>query len=216
MKSRYFLMSAVLLLATLALAAWFYPRLPAVIPTHWGPSGEADGFGPSATIFMWPALIAATMALFAVLPTVSPQKYGPENFEGTYWYIMLVLVGMFVYIEGAVLWAVLSGPVDMSRAMVGGVAVLLALIGNVMGKVRRNFWIGIRTPWTLASEKVWYATHRFAGKSMVLAAVLGVAGMLAGVTIKLCLAVIVGGAILPVIFSLVYYKRIERSGQLET
>jgi uncharacterized membrane protein len=89
-------------------------------------------------------------------------------------------------------------------------------MGNVMGKVRRNFWVGIRTPWTLASERVWNATHRFAGKAMVL---VGVAGLIVGLGSELYwawLAMILAGLLSPVLYSLIYYKRLERRGQLES
>ena len=104
----------------------------------------------------------------------------------------------------------------MNRAMFGGLAVFLGLLGNVMGKVRRNFWIGIRTPWTLASERVWYSTHRFAGKTMVLCAALSLAGVVAGLPLALCLTVLMAGPIVPVFYSLFFYKRLERKGNLET
>ena len=84
-----------------------------------------------------------------------------------------------------------------------------------MGKVRRNFWIGIRTPWTLASERVWYATHRFAAKTMVVGALLSLAGVIAGLPLSLCLVLALAGAIVPALYSLAAYKRLERSGNLE-
>jgi uncharacterized membrane protein len=105
---------------------------------------------------------------------------------------------------------------SMNRALFGGIAVFIGLLGNVMGKVRRNFWIGIRTPWTLASEKVWYSTHRFAGKTMVLGAILSLAGVVAGLPIGVCLALAIAGVLVPALYSLLVYKRLERSGSLDT
>jgi len=71
------------------------------------------------------------------------------------------------------LWAAVAGPIDITRALLAGVLLMLALIGNVLGKVRRNFWIGVRTPWTLANERVWNDTNRLAGRLFVAAAVVG-------------------------------------------
>ncbi|MES2150529.1 MAG: DUF1648 domain-containing protein [Pseudomonadota bacterium] len=215
MKTRYYLLCSILLLAALLLSALAYPQLPAQIPTHWNASGKADGFGPRQMIFMGPLLMAGAMALFAILPWLSPRRFAIEAFQATYWFIMLVVVGMFAYIDVATLWATQSGSMDAGRAMLGGIAVFMALIGNVMGKVRRNFWIGIRTPWTLASEKVWYATHRLAGKAMVAGALVCLLGVVLGVPVQLCIAALVAGPLLPLVYSLVYYKQLERSGKLE-
>jgi uncharacterized membrane protein len=85
----------------------------------------------------------------------------------------------------------------------------------VIGKVRRNFWLGIRTPWTLASERVWYATHRMAGKTMVGAGVLGLVALLVGLPEMLAIFLFIAGLLLPALYSLLYYKRLERSGGLE-
>ena len=92
----------------------------------------------------------------------------------------------------------------------------MALLGNVMGKVRSNFWIGIRTPWTLANQRVWYATHRFAAKTTVGGALLSFAGVLAGLPLWMCMAVLLAGPVIPAFYSLLVYRRLERKGNLET
>jgi uncharacterized membrane protein len=89
------------------------------------------------------------------------------------------------------------------------VAVFIGLLGNVMGKVRRNFWIGIRTPWTLASDRVWYATHRFAARTMVGSAALALAALLLGLPVWLCIGLPIAGTLLPAAYSLLLYRRIE-------
>jgi uncharacterized membrane protein len=87
-------------------------------------------------------------------------------------------------------------------------------MGNVMGKVRRNFFIGVRTPWTLANERVWYATHRFAAKSMVAAGILAFIAAITGAPFLICLVLILLGVLTPVVYSLICYKGLERRGQL--
>jgi uncharacterized membrane protein len=137
---------------------------------------------------------------------------------------MVLAVGFMAYVNILILWSALSGPINIARACLGGVSILIALMGNVMGKVRRNFWVGIRTPWTLANERVWNATHRFAAKAMVL---VGVAGLIVALSSTLFVALgsaliwvwfamVVSGLLSPVLYSLIYYKRLERGGQLDS
>jgi uncharacterized membrane protein len=137
-----------------------------------------------------------------------------DTFRSTYLYIMVVLVSMLGYFTGVILWVGLGRGTNVNRAVVGGVCLLFALLGNVMGKVRRNFYIGVRTPWALANERVWNATHRFAAKTFVLGGVIGLALTAVGVNGWLSFAALMAGALVPVVYSLVVYKQLERRGEL--
>jgi uncharacterized membrane protein len=99
--------------------------------------------------------------------------------------------------------------------VLGGIALLFVLLGNVMGKLRRNFWLGVRTPWTLANERVWYATHRLAARTMVAGGLPALVAALGALPHLVAVAALLGAALVPVVFSLVYYKRLERAGTLE-
>jgi uncharacterized membrane protein len=103
---------------------------------------------------------------------------------------------------------------DVSRAVEGGVCLLIALLGNVLGKVRRNFFVGIRTPWTIASEQVWNATHRFAAKTFFAGGLLGLLAVILRAPFWLPIAAILIAALGPAIYSLVFYKQLERRGEL--
>jgi uncharacterized membrane protein len=90
-----------------------------------------------------------------------------------------------------------------------------ALLGNVLGKVQRNFYVGVRTPWTLASETVWVQTHRLAAWLFTGAGVLGLVIVLVGVPFYFAFGLILVAALVPVVYSLVLYKRLEKKGLLE-
>ncbi len=216
-KTREFLVCALLALACCA-AFWLaYPHLPARIPAHWNFQGVVDRYGsPMELLWVGPGMMLGMLALFVLLPWLSPQRFRMDSFLPTYLYLMLVVVALFGYLFAALLWIALGGALDLARALLGGVAVMLVLMGNVLGKVRRNFFMGVRTPWTLASERVWHATHRMAAKTMVAGGVLSLALVLAGaaawsVTLAFTLA-----ALLPVPYSLFLYKQLERRGELDS
>lgn len=215
MKKRYLLLCGLVLLATLAFTLAMYAKLPATIPTHWNGAGEINGYGPRGVVFIQTGVMVLTMLLWTVLPWLSPKRFAVDTFDATYWQLGLMLVGLIGYIQCLMVWGAISPSLPMGRALFGGLAVCLGLIGNVMGKVRRNFWIGIRTPWTLASERVWYSAHRFAARSMVICAALALAGVVTALPLALCLTVLVAGLVVPAFYSLLVYKRLERKGNFE-
>jgi uncharacterized membrane protein len=215
MKNRYLMMCATVVAATLAFTLAIYAQLPARIPTHWNFQGQIDAFGPRGFVFLHTGFMVGFMLLWTVLPSLSPKRFTVDTFNATYWHICLVIVVMLGYIQCILVWGAYSPSMPMNRALCGGLATVMALLGNVTGKVRRNFWIGIRTPWTLANERVWYATHRVAAKTMVGAALLSLAGLLAGLPVWMCMAVLLAGPVIPAFFSLQVYKRLERKGNLE-
>jgi len=214
MKRNYFLIAALIILATLIATIVVYPDLPSRIPAHWNFRGEVNRYGDKWEAFLMPATMAFFVLLFAVMPWLSPRRFEVSTFRSTYLYIMVVVVAFLAYLHALVLWAALSKPLDMNRALMGAAFLSLALLGNVLGKVRRNFFIGVRTPWTLASEKVWDATHRFAAKVFVIAGLLGLLSVAVADGLKIEWVILIAAALASVLYSLVYYKRLERRNQL--
>ena len=214
MKKRFLVLSVLLTLASAGFCAWLYPGMPASIATHWGADGVADGFSPRLAIFAYSAMMVVAMAAWIALPSLSPKHFKVEEFAPTWWQGGVMLVAFIGYMQCLHAWSAHSGGVDMGRAMLAGLALLFAFSGNVMGKVRRNFWFGVRTPWALANERVWYATHRVAARSMVAGAGLALLLLLTRAPTGWAVAALLASALLPAVWSLLYYKRLERSGAL--
>ena len=101
---------------------------------------------------------------------------------------------------------------DIGRALIAGMFLFFALLGNVMGKVRKNFYIGIRVPWTLASDRVWNDTHRLAAWLMVAGGIIGFLLVIAGLPIVWSIGVLLVTFLIPVVYSFVHYKALERQG----
>jgi uncharacterized membrane protein len=209
-KQRFLWWSIPVLALIVGATALVYPDLPATVPTHWNAAGQVNGHGPRATIFVQPAILAALVLLWPVLPGASPNKFKVEGFGETWWFSGMVVVGLLAYIQAILLMVLTHGAVDIGRALLGGIGAGILLLGNVIGKVKRNFWLGVRTPWTLASDQVWYATHRLAAKTMVASGLVALAAALLDLPFDLGMGAIVVGALVPAAWSLVYYKRLER------
>lgn len=216
MKTRRYLIAIAMTLAA-ALAFWLLlPHLPERIPVHFDIHGRADRWGSPWTLFwVGPGMMAIMTAVFAVLPWLSPRRFGVEEFERTYLALMLIVLAADAYFFAVMAWAALVPAVPVSKLVIGGVAGLAILLGNLMGKVRRNFFIGIRTPWTIASEKVWYATHRFAARSGVVGGLAAVAVLALDAPAWIAIVAVAAGFLLPVLYSLLHYKRLERRGELD-
>jgi len=215
MRRTYYLIGGLMVLAALAATLVPYPYLPSRVPTHWNAQGQVDGYSAKWTLFIFgPGIMAGLLGLFRLLPWLSPKHFEVDTFQATYLYMMLVVLAFFAYVHGLLLWAGLRGPWNVSQAIMGGICLLFILLGNVLGKVRRNFWIGVRTPWTLANERVWYATHRFAARTFVVGGIAAWVLAWAGAAPWFSFAVLMAGALAPVVHSLVYYKRLQRRGEL--
>ena len=215
MSRKYYIIGLVLIVTCFVAAAILYPHLPSRVPVHWNIHGQVNGYSAKGTLFIInPGIMLGTLGLFAILPWLSPRNFEVETFRSTYLYIMLVMVAFWAFIHALMLWAAVTGHINITKAIMGGVCLLIALLGNVMGKVRRNFYVGIRTPWTIADERVWNATHRLGAKTMVVGAIIGLICALAGAGPLLCVVPVLAGAFVPVIYSLVYYKQLERRGEI--
>jgi uncharacterized membrane protein len=207
---------AALCAAGLLVSLLLYPALPEQIPIHWDLHGNVDGWGDKRwAAFFGPAAGAATAALLFLLPYVSPRPFTVESFRGTFNFAVVIVTGMFLFIHLVMLQAALRPDLDSGRVLIAGIFFALAALGNILGRVRRNFWIGIRTPWTLASERVWERSHRLAARILTAAGLLGGAAVLAGAPPAGCLALLLAALFVPAVHSLLLYKRLEREGDLE-
>ena len=212
MRNRW--IAPLLVAAMWAFALAVYPRLPDRIPTHWNLRGEADGWGGPGAAFLFPAIGTGTWLLMMVLPRIDPRRANWEKFRDEVRLLVGVLVLFFAWIEAVALGAALGWKLDTGRAVMGGVGVLLAVIGNYLPRIRSNWFMGIRTPWTLSSESVWRDTHRVGGRAFVaggLAMVL--AGFIPGILAQLlAIAAAMVATLIPVVYSYLAWRR-EAAGR---
>jgi uncharacterized membrane protein len=190
-----------------------YPGLPERVPTHWNLQGDVDGWGGKAWgAFYGPAGIFFALLLLLGGEWLSPARFKIEPFRKTYNYIMAIVAALMVFLQVVTLTGALHPQRSYGRLLVGGFFVLFALLANLLGKVRPNFFVGIRVPWTLASERVWVATHRLAARVLTGASILAAVCVWLGVPLTLCFCLLMVGLMIPVVYSFVIGKRLEKSG----
>lgn len=214
----YFTLCLAAVILTLATTAAVYPSLADQIPTHWNIRGEIDGHGSKQMAFLMPVVMAGFLGLFCVLPWLSPKQFEISTFRETYWFIALVMIVLIGYIHGLTLFAALRGGIDITRALLVGLLVMFGLLGSVMSGIRRNFWVGVRTPWTLASERVWDDTHQLAGRMFVIASIAGLVFVFLPLPLPVIFAIeislILGAALGPALYSLIHYKQLQQRGEI--
>lgn len=216
MKSRFIAVCVLMIATVCAVTLYFWSALPEYIPLHWNYAGEVDSYERRELLWLLgPGLMTIMMLIALLMPYLSPRRFEIKKFESTWWYSMGVIVAMPAYIYTLVLMSALGGEVAMSLALPAGLFTMMILLGNPLGKVRKNFFLGVRTPWTLSNDRVWYATHRLTAKLMVVSGVLGIVCLLLGAANWILLMLLFCWAPLAVVFSLVYYKSLERNDNLE-
>ena len=218
--SRSLWMSIAVIAAVIVTTLAMYGSLPEKMPTHWNINGEVDGWSSKASgVSIMPVAMIVLFLVFLALPMLSPRQFTVESFRSTYDFITFCVLAHCGYVQIVILVAAMNRQVDTTRMIIAGVCVLLAALGNVLGKVRRNFWVGVRTPWTIASDHVWNSTHRLAAKLFVGAGVLGLLAVVSGLPAIPMFVVIFSGimfaAIFPIGYSLYLYKLLEQRGELE-
>lgn len=134
------------------------------MPTHWNAAGEVDGWSSRAVgAFLMPTVALGLWLLFLVLPRLDPRRANYERFGRTYDLVVAAVVVFQVAVHVLTLGAALGWPIAVDTVIIVGVGLLLLLLGNVLPRVRPNWFIGIRTPWTLSSDRAWERTHRVGG-----------------------------------------------------
>ncbi|NTV63501.1 MAG: SdpI family protein [Oscillochloris sp.] len=143
------------------------PFMPNPAPIHWNIAGEPDGYGsPWMAVLLAPLISLVMVVLMPLLPRFDPRYANYAGFAGSYQLIMTALVLFFALVHVLTIGAALGWPVSIPRAMMFGMGLLFGLIGNELSRVQPNYFVGIRTPWTLADPEVWRRTHRVGGRMM--------------------------------------------------
>lgn len=192
------------------LALYLWPGLPDPMPSHWNAAGEVDGWMPKSWgVAVMPLAALGTFLLMKVIPHISPRGYRMDAFGGVLAKIQLALVAFMSVVAVVVLLEASGVDTNLDTVVFAGTGLLLIVIGNYLGKVRKNFFLGIRTPWTLASDEVWSRTHRLGGRLFMLGGLAMLIAALIGLSPYITIGVVLACALYPVLHSYLLYRRLE-------
>ncbi|HYT62818.1 MAG TPA: SdpI family protein [Gemmatimonadales bacterium] len=209
MRSRWF--GLVIAAVAVAVSIWAYPRLPPTVAMHWDLRGAPDGFSSRLlAVSIVPVVLLVMTGLYNVLPKLDPRGENYAKFLSTYWLIGNAVIVFVLVAHAMIIASGLGYSVRIDRLMPLGFGLLFIFLGNYITRVEPNWFVGIRTPWTLSSDTVWRKTHRTGGWLMVLGGfVLAVGAFILphGAFLPLFVTTIVIVALIPIVQSYVLWKR---------
>lgn len=209
-KIRHDWLSLGLILVVWGFGLFNYSAFPQQIPSHWNLQGQVDG----TTSRFWgvgimPLLPLAIYVLMTYLPKLDPKKANYEKFTGPYYTIRMAITLSLSALSFIVMLSALGYAIDVSLFVRILLSALFIVIGNYMGKVRHNYFLGYRTPWSLASEDIWNKTHRLGGKLQVAGGILALTSIFLPTSLgaTVFLFGLLGPVFLTFIYSYLLYKR---------
>jgi len=199
-----------IILCSFIAGAALYSHMPERVPGHWNFKGEVDRYTSRfGGAFSMPLVTTGIYALMLVLPFIDPRRENYRKFAGAYRVMKFVLVIFMTLIYLITMLSVFGYRVPVDRVTMAGISLLFIVLGNYMGQIRHNYFVGIKTPWTLANEQVWQKTHRLGGRLLVAAGLISlVASLFGGVTGWVVMGVALGAAtVIPTVYSYLEFRR---------
>lgn len=212
MKKTVKIVNILVLLICLGWLIYIYPKLPDIIPTHWGISGEIDGYGSKKTVFFLYGTMVFCNIFFDVARKIDPKSKNYDRFESAFEIFKLIFTLFMAGLIVITTSVTFKPSLNVSSFLTIGVGVMFAVIGNYMPTFKHNYTMGIKTPWTLASETVWNKTHRMAGPIWVVG---GIALAASGIFLKpsrtsaVMFALLAVLVVIPMVYSYFVFKKEE-------
>lgn len=205
----------VLVLLFFILAVAFYHSMPEVMASHWNARGEADGtISRFWGLFLIPLMSLVITVLLLTVPKIDPLKANIQKFKGYYYGFIDVFLVYFLYIYMLTLAWNLGWKFNFSQMIIPSLGILMFSLGILISKAKRNFFIGIRTPWTLSNDEVWDGTHRLGGRLFRIAGIIILLlSFVPDIAIYVLLGVDLGIVIWLVAYSYVLYRRLGQPPQ---
>ena len=176
------ILATVIILLSLIAGAFVYEQLPDTMASHWGPDGQVDGYmGKFWATFMVPLTSLFVLGLYLIIPYLDPLKENIAKFREAFNLFIILIIAFLGYVWAlTIIWNLGKTSFDMSGAILPAVGILFFFVGYMLRKAKRNWFIGIRTPWTLSSDKVWDETHRLGATLFMVSGALALLGAFFG------------------------------------
>ncbi|MGB8216529.1 MAG: DUF1648 domain-containing protein [Candidatus Methanoperedens sp.] len=171
MRKSEIIISGIIILS-FAISIYYYPQMPEKVASHWNAQGQVNGYTSKFWgLFLMPIISVGLLLLFILIPRIDPLKSNIQEFRKYYdGFIVLIMVFLFYLHLLTIFWN-LGYTFNMITFLSPAFAILFYYSGILIENAKRNWFIGIRTPWTLSSDKVWDKTHKIGGKLFKIAGI---------------------------------------------
>jgi len=187
-----------------------YSKLPDQIPSHWNAQGEIDGWSSkNFTVFFFPGITLAVYLLMTFIPFIDPLRKNYLKFAKPYFWFKLLFVVFYVSLYFYTLWSAFGSEIKINYFIVPAISISFILLGVFLPKIKKNYFVGIRTPWTIHSEETWEKTHKFAGKTFIIAGLISLLGVfIVEYSFLIFITAILLASFIPIIYSYFVFKKI--------
>jgi len=201
-----------IILASYAIGIIIYPLMPELMASHWNASGEVDSYMPKFWgVFLMPIISTVMVILFHYIPSIDPLKENIKKFRKYFDKFIIMITLFLAYIYALTLAWSMGLRFDMSIQIIPGLAILFYYTGILIGHAKQNYFIGIRTPWTLANETVWNKTHKKGARLFKTISIMILIGLLApDYAFAIMMTLILSATLYLVIYSYVEYTKIKK------
>tara|TARA_R110002167_G_C12655880_1_gene649514 strand:- start:314 stop:958 length:645 start_codon:yes stop_codon:yes gene_type:complete len=190
--------------------AYIWNDLPKKVPIHWNGEGEIDGYGDKVSLILIPILLSLlTYVILILIPIIDP-KGKIKNMGEKYESIKFILIFFMSFLALFILYSSHSQTITNPNILFILIGFLFVFLGNYMKTIKPNYFIGIRTPWTLENETVWKRTHKLAGIMWFLAGILIIIlSLILGKRLNRILFIVITCiiSIVPIIYSYIQFKK---------
>jgi uncharacterized membrane protein len=216
-KNIWVIAMIIIVLAMFVVGGALFSQMPVQMASHWNAAGEADGtISKFWGVFLFPIISLGLLGLFLIIPRIDPLRANIQKFKSYYYGFIVVFLVYFLYVYILTLLWNLDSRFDMTQALMPAIGVLFIVIGLMMLKAKRNYFIGIRTPWTLSSDEVWDRTHKLGGRLFIAAGIITaiLTVFLSKIAIWVMLGLVLATALFSIIYSYVIFHKLEKEGKV--
>ena len=198
-----------IVLLSILIGIVLYPSMPELMASHWDAAGQVNGYMPKFWgLFLMPIISVIILGLFIAIPTIDPLAKNIKKFRKQFDMFVLLMIMFMLYIYLLTIGWNFGVRFGMTQALAPALALLFYYTGAMVEESKRNWFIGIRTPWTMSSDRVWNVTNRLGGKLMKAAGVVALFGVVfPDFAFTLILAPVIAFAIFSVVYSYVIFKK---------
>jgi uncharacterized membrane protein len=200
-----------LVIIMVGIGVYSYPRMPELVAIHWNAQGIPNGFGSRFEgAFLTPLITIGVVALLLVVPAIDPLKANIAKFRKDYNSFLVALLAFLTYLQVLTVGLNLGYPWNLTQFLIPGFGIFIYATGVLLGKAKRNYFIGIRTPWTLSSDSVWNKTHKLGGLLFKISGVISLLGIVApGLVFLFLIVPLIAASTITIIYSYFVFRREE-------